>query len=144
MKNPAFPEFVRNLPRADLPLEELRGWLLRGESGQVLLLEVDQERSLPEHEHGDQWGIVIDGEMELTVAGRRVRFPVELSAGDRLVFKGMDDCRVYRRLGGEAEVVSPEGRVPRLAPGRNAVALALGEGAPEEFRLTVSLMKRYE
>ncbi len=70
MKSPAFPEFVRKLPRADLPLEELNGWLLRGEEGQVLLLQVDEERSLPEHEHGDQWGIVIDGEMELTLGGK--------------------------------------------------------------------------
>ena len=68
MKSPAFPEFVRNLPRANLPLEDLKGWLLLGKDGQVLLLQVDQEQSLPEHEHGDQWGIVIDGEMELTVA----------------------------------------------------------------------------
>ncbi len=70
MKSPEFPQFVRKLPRADLPLEELKGWLLRGEDGQVLLLQVDQEQSVPEHTHGDQWGIVIDGEMELTVAGR--------------------------------------------------------------------------
>ena len=69
MKCPEFPQFVRRLPRADLPLDELTGWLLQGDDGQVLLLQVDREQSLPEHQHGDQWGIVIDGEMELTVAG---------------------------------------------------------------------------
>ena len=69
MKAPAFPQFIRNLPRAALPIEGLKGWLLQGEEGQVLLLRVDHEQSLPEHEHGDQWGIVIDGEMELTVGG---------------------------------------------------------------------------
>lgn len=70
MKSPAFPQFVRKLPRADLPLEDLNGWLLRGEDGQVLLLQVDDEQHVPEHMHGDQWGIVIDGSMELTIGGK--------------------------------------------------------------------------
>jgi quercetin dioxygenase-like cupin family protein len=70
MKTPEFPQFIRNLPQADLPVEDLTGWILQGERGQVLLLRVDEEKNFPEHEHGDQWGIVIDGEMELTVAGK--------------------------------------------------------------------------
>lgn len=70
MKIPEFPDFVRNLPRADIPLEDVDAWILQGSESQVLLLEVDEEQHLPVHTHGDQWGIVIEGEMELTVEGK--------------------------------------------------------------------------
>jgi mannose-6-phosphate isomerase-like protein (cupin superfamily) len=62
-----FPAFVRKLPEADLPFTGLRGWLLQSESGQILFNESDVEVSVPEHSHGDQWGVVIDGNIELTV-----------------------------------------------------------------------------
>lgn len=64
-----FPEFVRDLPEADLPVEGLRGWLLQSASGQVLFMEAIAEVNIPEHSHGDQWGVVIDGSMELTAGG---------------------------------------------------------------------------
>ena len=62
-----FPDFVRSLPEADIPIEGLRGWLLQGESGLVLFVESEVEVALPAHAHGDQWGIVIHGEIELTI-----------------------------------------------------------------------------
>jgi len=62
-----FPGFVRSLPEADLPFDGLRGWLLQSKSGQVLFNESDVEVTVPEHSHGDQWGVVIDGEIELTI-----------------------------------------------------------------------------
>ena len=65
-----FPDFVRKLPRADLPFAGLRGWLLQGDSGQLLFNESDVEVSVPEHSHGSQWGTVIDGEIELTIDGQ--------------------------------------------------------------------------
>ena len=62
-----FPSFIRSLPAADLPFEGLRGWLLQSDSGQVLFNESDVEVTVPDHSHCDQWGIVIDGKMELTI-----------------------------------------------------------------------------
>jgi len=67
MKSSKFPAFVRSLPEADLPFEGLRGWLLQSDSGQILFNESDIEVSVPEHSHGDQWGVVIDGKIELTI-----------------------------------------------------------------------------
>jgi quercetin dioxygenase-like cupin family protein len=67
MKPPKFPEFIHNLPEADLPVVGIRGWLVQSENGQVLFLQADQQVRIPQHHHGDQWGIVIDGEMELTI-----------------------------------------------------------------------------
>ncbi len=64
-----FPAFVRSLPEADLPFVGLRGWLLTGDSGQVMFLEAEREVEVPEHAHGDQWGVVVAGRLELTVEG---------------------------------------------------------------------------
>lgn len=64
-----FPEFVQRLPEADLPVAGLRGWLLQSEDGQMLFMEAGAEARVPEHAHGDQWGIVVDGSMELTIGG---------------------------------------------------------------------------
>lgn len=64
-----FPAFVRNLPEADLPFDGLRGWLLQSETGQVLFNESDVELAVPEHSHGNQWGVVVDGRIDLTIGG---------------------------------------------------------------------------
>ena len=65
--NQGFPDFVRSLPEADLPFQDLKGWLLLGDSGQVLFNESAVELSVPEHSHGDQWGVVLSGRIDLTI-----------------------------------------------------------------------------
>jgi hypothetical protein len=69
MKSTEFPAFVRGLPEADLPYDGLRGWLLQSDAGQVSFNEADVEVTVPEHAHGDQWGVVIDGKIDLTIGG---------------------------------------------------------------------------
>jgi len=64
-----FPAFVRHLPEAELPCNGVRGWLLQSASGQVLFKEAITEVTTPEHAHGEQWGVVLDGRLELTVDG---------------------------------------------------------------------------
>ena len=64
-----FPVFVRKLPEAELPCRGMRGWLLQGVDGQVLFKEAETEASMPEHAHGEQWGVVVDGRLELTIDG---------------------------------------------------------------------------
>ncbi len=107
-----FPDFVRNLPEADLPFKGLRGWLLQSEGGQVLFLETDVDVAVTEHSHGDQWGIVVDGEMELTIGAetaiyRRgdsycipagVKHGARLSAGFKVLdyFKDRDRYQVRK------------------------------------------------
>lgn len=67
MKLQEFPTFIRNLPEAALPFDGLRGWLLQSDLGQILFNKSNIEVSVPEHSHGNQWGVVLDGKMELTV-----------------------------------------------------------------------------
>jgi hypothetical protein len=82
------------------------------------------------------------GGVELAIAGQSIRFPVTLNAGDRLVYKGMDDCRLYR-ASGAAEAVKPEGMAPSLSPGRNPVVFSIPGTVPDEFRVRVALTKVY-
>jgi len=69
MKPADYPEFLRKLPEADLPVEGLRGWMLQGPRGLALFLRAEREVFLPKHAHGHQWGIVVDGTMDLTIGG---------------------------------------------------------------------------
>jgi hypothetical protein len=78
----------------------------------------------------------------LSVAGRRIQFPVALGEGDRLVFRGMEDCRLFRPSGA-VENVAPKGSPPRLKPGRNPILFTLRDSAPREFRVVVALDKLY-
>lgn len=81
MNSSQFAEFIRALPEADLPFAGLQGWLLQGESGQVLFMEADVDVIVPEHSHGDQWGIVVDGKIDLTIGGT----PHTFTGGDSYV-----------------------------------------------------------
>ncbi|MBL7039556.1 MAG: hypothetical protein ISR77_13055 [Pirellulaceae bacterium] len=78
----------------------------------------------------------------LTIAGQRIQFPVAMKAGDKLVLKGVGDCRLYRKTG-TVEEVTPEGSAARLSPGPHPVMFSLPNPSPIEFRVTVSLVKVY-
>lgn len=64
-----YPEFIKKLPRADIPLEGVRGYLLPSQYGLLAFFDIDPIGEIPEHSHGDQWGIVISGSMKLTIEG---------------------------------------------------------------------------
>jgi hypothetical protein len=70
MNPSAFPSFLRSLPEADLPFAGLRGWLLQGDPGLVMFNESEVEVAVAEHSHGDQWGVILDGQIELTIGDR--------------------------------------------------------------------------
>lgn len=70
MADDFYPPEIRNLPEADIPFEGVRGWLLQGQSGSIVFFDIAPIGQVPPHAHGAQWGIVLDGEMELTIAGK--------------------------------------------------------------------------
>jgi quercetin dioxygenase-like cupin family protein len=69
MTDAQFPALITNLPEADLPLKGVRGWMLQSERGLMVFFEFEAGVEVPEHQHGDQWGIVVEGEMRLTIGG---------------------------------------------------------------------------
>jgi quercetin dioxygenase-like cupin family protein len=67
--NTIYPEFILNLPEADIPFEGVRGKLLQGPDQQAVFFEIEAIGQVAEHKHGAQWGVVFEGEMELTIGG---------------------------------------------------------------------------
>jgi quercetin dioxygenase-like cupin family protein len=66
-----FPDLIRRLPRADIPIKGLKAHLLQGEDRQVLFMVFQLDAQVPPHSHGGQWGTVLDGRIDLTVSGVR-------------------------------------------------------------------------
>jgi len=69
-----YPEMITDLPRADIPFSGVRGWILQGEEKQVVFLDIDPIGEVAEHSHGAQMGVVIEGEMSLTIGGGTKRY----------------------------------------------------------------------
>ena len=64
-----FPEIINNMPDADIPFKGIKGKLLQGKEHQIVFMEIDAIGEVPPHSHGAQWGVVLDGEMRLTIGG---------------------------------------------------------------------------
>ncbi len=66
-----YPTVITDLAEADLPFEGVRAWILQGEKQQLVFFEFVPTAKVPEHSHNyPQWGMVIDGEMKLTIDGK--------------------------------------------------------------------------
>ncbi len=79
MMESIFPVPVVNLPEADIPLDGCTAYLSQAETHQLLFMKFDKDIYLPEHSHRGQWGIVLEGKIELTVEGKTQTY----SKGDR-------------------------------------------------------------
>ncbi len=66
-----FPGIITDLPEADIPIEGLRSHLFQGENQQFVFMSFQKAVEVPEHSHEAQWGVVLDGEIELTVDGKK-------------------------------------------------------------------------
>ena len=78
MPDNSFPKMITSMPEADITFEGVRGWLLQGPNSQVAFMEIQAIGGVAPHSHGEQWGVVIDGEMELTIGDHTRR----LTGGD--------------------------------------------------------------
>lgn len=65
-----FPEPILNLPEADIPLKGISAYLSQGSDHQIIFMNFSEDIDLPEHSHEDQWGIVLEGKIELTIDGK--------------------------------------------------------------------------
>ena len=65
-----FPEPIRNLPQADMPFDGITAYLSQADNHQILFMEFVKDTEVPEHSHEAQWGVVLDGESELTIGGK--------------------------------------------------------------------------
>ncbi len=65
-----FPSVFERLPEADVPIPGVNVRLLRGPTASAIFWEATEDTQVPEHRHGDQWGVVLEGELRLTIGGR--------------------------------------------------------------------------
>ena len=66
-----YPEIISRLPEADVQFKGIRAWILQSEKHQLVFFEMEPSAQVPEHCHDyAQWGIMIEGRMELTIDGQ--------------------------------------------------------------------------
>jgi len=64
-----FPDPIRNLPQADIPLDGIKAYLSQAENHQILFMEFSEDVEVPEHSHEAQWGVALAGKVDLTIDG---------------------------------------------------------------------------
>jgi quercetin dioxygenase-like cupin family protein len=95
-----YPEVITRLPEADIPFEGVKAWILQADMSQLVFFEFEADANLPEHSHGyPQWGIVIDGKMELTINGK----PRICGKGDEYIIP--DGAKHYARFLSRTRVI---------------------------------------
>jgi len=88
-----FPEPILNLPEADIPLKGIRAYLSQGDGHQIIFMEFSEAVELPSHSHESQWGIVLEGRIDLTIDDVKHTF----TKGDRyFIPKGVEhSAKIY-------------------------------------------------
>ena len=69
MSESVWPSLITRLPEADIPFKGVRGWISQAANQQVVFFDIEPIGEVAPHSHGDQWGIVVEGEMDLTIGG---------------------------------------------------------------------------
>jgi quercetin dioxygenase-like cupin family protein len=64
-----FPKPITDLPEADVPINGIKAYLSQGLKHQIVFMEFPEDVNVPEHFHESQWGIVLEGKIELTIDG---------------------------------------------------------------------------
>ncbi|HAM46619.1 MAG TPA: cupin domain-containing protein [Alphaproteobacteria bacterium] len=65
-----FPGLIKdNFPDVRIPLPGISGNLLQGENCQLVFMEFDEDFNAPPHRHKAHWGMVLEGEAEMTISG---------------------------------------------------------------------------
>ncbi|MCB1339038.1 MAG: cupin domain-containing protein [Maritimibacter sp.] len=96
-----YPAFIEAFPALDMPLPDtaVRTHALRSDAGLVVFFEFLEDVTLPPHSHLAQWGILVAGEVSLTIDGIRTTYrpgetwdlaagvvhAVEIKAGSRAI-----------------------------------------------------------
>jgi quercetin dioxygenase-like cupin family protein len=63
-----FPDFIQALPRPDSPVR-MDARIIPNPYCMPMFYEIAEDVEVPEHVHGAQWGVVLEGEMEMVIGG---------------------------------------------------------------------------
>ncbi|MGA9141456.1 MAG: cupin domain-containing protein [Methanocella sp.] len=64
-----FPAPIMALPEADVPVKGVKAYLSQGDGHQIIYMHFSEDVDLPEHAHAAQWGIILDGKVDLDIGG---------------------------------------------------------------------------
>jgi quercetin dioxygenase-like cupin family protein len=64
-----YPSIIRNLPLIEIKVSGAVGFLMQGKNNQLVFFNFTEDTEIPMHSHGAQWGIVVDGKIDLTIGG---------------------------------------------------------------------------
>lgn len=64
-----FPKPILDLPEADIPISGIKAFLSQGKNHQIIFMEFSEDVILTEHSHESQWGVVLEGRIDLRVDG---------------------------------------------------------------------------
>lgn len=67
MKKSIFPEPIKNLPEADIPIEGIKAYLSQSSDHQIIFMEFEKDTELKEHKHDSQVGFVLSGKIDLKI-----------------------------------------------------------------------------
>jgi quercetin dioxygenase-like cupin family protein len=69
-----FPNIITDLPQAEIPIDGLKAYLVQGSGQQIVFMSFENHVEVPDHAHEAQWGIVLEGEIELTINDKKKIF----------------------------------------------------------------------
>ena len=69
-----FPEPIRNLPEADIPIDGIKAYLSQAADHQLIFMQFEKDADLPEHSHAAQVGFVLSGKIELIIGGIKNKY----------------------------------------------------------------------
>jgi mannose-6-phosphate isomerase-like protein (cupin superfamily) len=69
-----FPEPIQKLPKADIPLEGLTAYLSQADNHQIIFMAFNENVDLAEHAHAGQFGVVLEGRIDLVIDGTKHTF----------------------------------------------------------------------
>lgn len=78
MTNNSYPAIIKSLPKVDINIEGVEAWLAQGDTFQIVFFEIQPGVIIPPHAHKAQYGVLIEGEMTLTIGAKTLK----LKAGD--------------------------------------------------------------
>lgn len=77
--NSLFPPSIVKLPKADIKIDGLKAYISQSDNHQILFMEFNKDVEIPEHIHSDQYGIVLEGKIDIIIDGKTQ----EYKKGDR-------------------------------------------------------------
>lgn len=65
------PEIITQHPSADIQIDGVVSHIVQAGQQQFIFMSFTQDIEVSEHSHEAQWGVVLEGQMELIIAGQK-------------------------------------------------------------------------